>query len=161
MAKFCHRCGKQLSFRDSFVWDAKPICGACLRETDPTREKKPLEAVPPPEKLGFNWGAFFLPPLWLIFHGKVGAGIGLILLGWYLNYQTSRAGAVIVPFVIQLGIAIYVGKQGNKIAWKNKGYASLEQLKTKQKPWLVAGLVVWGIILVLFIIDLIIAYYKR
>jgi tryptophan-rich sensory protein len=32
MAKTCSRCGKALSFRDSFVWEGKPICGACLKE---------------------------------------------------------------------------------------------------------------------------------
>ncbi|MDZ7289668.1 MAG: LIM domain-containing protein [candidate division KSB1 bacterium] len=32
MAKTCSRCGKELSFRDSFVWEGKPICGACLKE---------------------------------------------------------------------------------------------------------------------------------
>lgn len=31
MAKTCSRCGKKLSFRESFVWEGNPICGACFK----------------------------------------------------------------------------------------------------------------------------------
>jgi len=30
MAKYCSRCNKQLTFRDSFVWENQPICKSCL-----------------------------------------------------------------------------------------------------------------------------------
>jgi hypothetical protein len=30
MAKNCHRCGKQLGFRNTFVFEKKPICKECL-----------------------------------------------------------------------------------------------------------------------------------
>jgi len=153
MAKFCNKCSKRLSFRDSFVWDGKPICRACLQETDPTRTQKPPETIPPSESLGFNWGTFFLTPIWLMFHGKIGAGIGLILLNMYVNYNASRTGAVIVPLAIPLGIAVYFGTKGNKIAWKNKGHSSREQLKKQQKPWMIAGLAVWTVMFILLILH--------
>ena len=32
MAKICSECGKQLSFRDSFVFEGNPVCKDCLRK---------------------------------------------------------------------------------------------------------------------------------
>ena len=36
----CHICSKKLSFRDSFLWEDKPICKACLREKTNTINPK-------------------------------------------------------------------------------------------------------------------------
>jgi len=44
----------------------------------------------------------------------------------------------------------YYGSVGNEIAWKNKGYSSLEELRKKQRPWIIGGIIVW-ILLVLFL----------
>lgn len=43
--KNCHRCDVQLSFRNSFVWERKPVCKDCLRELkrNLVNERKKLE----------------------------------------------------------------------------------------------------------------------
>ena len=50
MAKVCAECGKELSFRDSYVLDGRALCGACLEELDArersTTDKKTRRAVP-------------------------------------------------------------------------------------------------------------------
>jgi hypothetical protein len=40
MAKNCSNCGKQLTFRDSFVWENKPICRACLDDIQEGQKAK-------------------------------------------------------------------------------------------------------------------------
>lgn len=34
MAKNCTECGKQLTFRDSFVFEGRPVCKNCLRKLE-------------------------------------------------------------------------------------------------------------------------------
>jgi len=34
MAENCSTCGKQLTFRDSFIWEGKPICKICLKKAE-------------------------------------------------------------------------------------------------------------------------------
>ena len=60
MAKLCSKCEKQLSFRNSFVWEGKPICKSCLQEieqgakqtkAEQIYEVSPLPQVSPTESL--------------------------------------------------------------------------------------------------------------
>jgi hypothetical protein len=45
MAETCTSCGTQLSYRNSFVWDGRPVCGACLGKLD-SSQKKPESVAP-------------------------------------------------------------------------------------------------------------------
>ncbi len=45
MAQYCFHCGKQLSFRDSFVFHSQPVCRRCLNEIEETAD--PAPASPP------------------------------------------------------------------------------------------------------------------
>ncbi|MEM3170541.1 MAG: hypothetical protein QW838_07200 [Candidatus Nitrosotenuis sp.] len=42
MAKNCTNCGKQLTFRDSFVFKGKPVCYVCLKKL----ESLPADSIP-------------------------------------------------------------------------------------------------------------------
>ena len=72
MASYCSRCGKQLSFRDSFVWEKKPICGACLKEVEHGQGWENVPETSEPDlsnegMTGGEWlGAFFCTPYGLI-----------------------------------------------------------------------------------------------
>jgi hypothetical protein len=63
-----------------------------------------------------------------------------------------------VPFVsmfhllVYPGTAIYLGLNGYEIAWRNQPYHSLEQMRDREREW-----VVWGIVLnVVFLLGLLI-----
>jgi hypothetical protein len=72
MAKNCSRCGKRLSFRDSFVWEKKPVCGVCLKGLEQGQKwegiSEPIEPELSTEGMtGGEWlGAIFCTPYGLI-----------------------------------------------------------------------------------------------
>jgi hypothetical protein len=79
--------------------------------------------VPVPEEIkGWNWGAFLLAPFWLL-PNRVWIG----LLTW-------------VP-VVGFWVAIALGVKGNEWAWKSRRWQSIDQFKTHQRRWAIAGIV--------------------
>ena len=117
----------------------------------------PGEATPPPpptplpsgndpyrmddaRRLGWNWGGFLLPYLWLIGHGRV--TIGLILaLSWTIPLL-GWANFIAYPV-----IGIYLGLKGFETAWRYQPYHSVEQLEAREREWAVWGFI--GIVLLL------------
>lgn len=78
----------------------------------------------PPELRGFNWGAFFLNWVWGLFNRTPIALLTFVpFIGWFM------------PFVL--------GFKGNAWAWRNKRWESVEQFKTVQRRWAIAGLILW------------------
>lgn len=95
-----------------------------------------LASVIPPEIDNWNWGAFFLNWIWGIGNS---AFIALLCL---------------IPFVNIVMIFI-VGANGNKWAWRNKRWDSIEHFKSVQKKWTQWGVglfLVNSIIIVILII---------
>ncbi|RCJ31971.1 serine/threonine protein kinase [Nostoc minutum NIES-26] len=81
-------------------------------------------AEPVPEEiLGWNWGAFLLPWLWL----------------W-----TNQVWYGLFCFVPQVGwvMAIALGAKGNEWAWKSRRWRSIEHFKTHQRGWALAGILI-------------------
>jgi len=106
-----------------------------------------------PEKLGFNWGAFFVTPIWLLFHGKIGISLLLILLNIVFRFiGVPGISSFIVVLLIDFSIALYFGFRGNRIAWDNKGYISIEQLKEKQRIWNILGFIGFTIYISLLLV---------
>ena len=80
-------------------------------------------SVPVPEEIkGWNWGGFLLAPFW-----PVSNRVGIGLLAW-------------VP-VVGFWMAIALGVKGNEWAWKSRRWQSIDQFKTHQKRWAIAGIV--------------------
>ncbi len=103
-----------------------------LVEDDPTPTNNsgqgdPMdESIPvPAEILGWNWGAFLLPMFWPLSNR---AWIGL--LAWI----------PLVGFVM----AILMGWQGNKWAWRSRKWRSIEHFKAHQRGWAIAGIFLGG-----------------
>ncbi|MDO8644279.1 MAG: hypothetical protein Q7S00_04845, partial [bacterium] len=74
----------------------------------------------PPEIKGWNWGAFLLNWIWGIGNGTFIALLSLI-----------PCVGIVFPFVL--------GAKGNEWAWKNKKWESVEQFRSVQKKWALAG----------------------
>jgi serine/threonine protein kinase len=77
----------------------------------------------PEEILGWNWGAFLLPWLWL----------------W-----TNQVWCGLFCFVPQIGwfMAIAMGAKGNEWAWKSREWRSIEHFKEHQRGWAIAGILI-------------------
>ncbi|MHC5936818.1 serine/threonine protein kinase [Nostoc sp.] len=77
----------------------------------------------PEEILGWNWGAFLLPWLWM----------------W-----TNQVWYGLFCFVPQIGwvMAIALGAKGNEWAWKSRPWRSIEQFKAHQRGWAIAGILI-------------------
>ncbi|MEH2417931.1 serine/threonine protein kinase [Nostoc sp.] len=77
----------------------------------------------PEEILGWNWGAFLVPWLWM----------------W-----TNQVWYGVFCFVPQIGwvMAIALGTKGNEWAWKSRRWRSIEQFKAHQRGWAIAGILI-------------------
>jgi hypothetical protein len=87
----------------------------------------------PAEIKGWNWGAFLLGGFW-----SIGNRVWIGLLSF-------------IPY-IGFWVKIYLGIKGNELAWKNKRWNSIEQFKSAQRKWAIAGLVVLVLFLLLLIL---------
>ena len=89
-----------------------------------------VEAV----KKGFSWPAFFFSWIWAFIKGL--AGIGFALLAWaivsnLISYAIEDESASIFFGLLAIGVAIFVGFQGNKWRENNlskKGFEYKEDI---------------------------------
>lgn len=83
----------------------------------------------------WNWGAAFFNWIWALGH-KLWL---YALLGFVLGF---------IPFAS----FILFGLKGNEWAWDRGGYASVEELRAKERKWAIAALVVFLITVVLAVL---------
>jgi Cytochrome oxidase complex assembly protein 1 len=83
-------------------------------------EPKPV----PPEIRGWNWGAFLLNWIW-----GIGNNTFIALLTFVPFF------GLIMPFVL--------GAKGNRWAWRNGRWDSVEHFKRVQRKWAIWGAVIW------------------
>jgi hypothetical protein len=121
---------------------------SALLQSERLKQEASGDSTSPPAGLPFNWGAGLLAPLWLLAHGRIGAGIGLIVLNLVFSRLFALMGPVgwIIDFMIGCTILIFVGSNANRIAWKNKKYSSIEEMRRRQKPWLIAGVIISAVV---------------
>lgn len=88
-----------------------------------------LTSVTVPEDIiGWNWGAFFLAPLWSI-SNSVWLGL-LAVVGFW---------APPIGFLV----AIILGAMGNELAWKTRRWRNIEHFKEHQRGWAVASMLIF------------------
>ncbi|MEH1834745.1 MAG: serine/threonine-protein kinase [Nostoc sp.] len=81
-----------------------------------------IETVPE-EILGWNWGAFLMPWLWM-WPNQVWYGLFCFIPNaWWV-------------------MAIALGAKGNEWAWKSRRWRSIEQFKAHQRGWAIAGILI-------------------
>jgi len=130
---FCPKCGKEVSDEIKFC----PQCGQDLKvEVTPDNTSGQGEtAIVPEEVKGWSWAGFSLTWIWGVFNGVL---ISLLVL---------------IPFpLFSLAWAIVLGIKGNEWAWRNKKWDSVEHFKNAQRPWNIAGIVIFAISMVALII---------
>ena len=102
MAKNCSYCGKQLTFRDSFEWDKKPVCRSCLANleqgqksnSEPMKQRLSAEVYPTNTTYIGNTGSYLL----LLF-----GGLAICLIGGIIGIGGEPAGFVLlIPGIIAL-----------------------------------------------------------
>ena len=99
----------------------------------------------------FNWGAFLLNWIW---------GLGNKT---YITLLMLLASIIpFVNFVAPLALCIWFGVEGNKWAWKNKRFQSIEHFHSYQKKWAAAGIILFiiGILFYAAVFALIIPTLK-
>ena len=95
MAKNCSYCGKQLTFRDSFVWDKKPVCRACLDNLEQDQKVKPeLVKQGPSTKVQItNSNHIGSTGIYLSF---LFGGLLVCFLGGVISAENDETGGVII-----------------------------------------------------------------
>jgi len=111
----CPRCQLPIKIDSNYCTHCKLEIG--IQNTSGTG----YSAIVPGEIKGLNWGAFFIPVIWGIFH-KV--WLGVLCLAPVVGF--------ILPFVLLV--------KGNDWAWQSKQWDSIDQFKRSQKKWMY-----WGI----------------
>lgn len=89
----------------------------------------------------FNWGAFFFSWIW---------GLGNRSYITLIIFPVAILDIIpILGIILQLGCMIWFGINGNKWAWQNKKWASVEEFHKVQKKWAIAGCTIEAIFLIL------------
>ena len=81
-------------------------------------------AILPPELKGWNWGAFWLT--WI----------------WGIRNKTWIAFLAFIPF-FGFVWAFFLGAKGNKWAWQNEKWETIEEYKQSQHRWAKWGLIIF------------------
>ena len=124
---FCPKCGKEVGEGSAFC----PQCGQSLKAglTPGNTSGQGESSVVPQEVKGWSWGAFGLTWIWGVFNGVL---ISLLCL--------IPGFGIVWAFVL--------GAKGNEWAWRNKKWDSIEHFKNTQRPWNIAGIVLFAISMV-------------
>jgi len=88
----------------------------------PSRATAPNSARPLSAPDGVNWGGFLLPFFWSFAHKA-----------WLW---------MAISFFCLPVAAVYLLIAGNKVAWENRQFASLDEFKKVQKAWTIWGLII-------------------
>jgi hypothetical protein len=129
---FCPKCGKEVSEDIKFC----PQCGQDLKVEviSENTSGQGESAIVPEEVKGWSWAGFGLTWIWGVFNGVL---ISLLVL---------------IPFpFFSLAWAIVLGIKGNEWAWRSKKWDSVEHFKDTQRPWNIAGIVLFAISMVALI----------
>jgi len=165
----CRVCGGALTPRDYQCPRCSAPVGTVVNPNDPTAssyfpvggyaqiENTSGQKGPVPQEVqgSWNWGAAFVGLFWTIAHKvwwMLGIYIALLAVDFAIVLPAllsgdMRAVAVLqgVSFIINLVMIIYLGKNGNRLAWQNRRFESLQQFVEVQGRWRS-----WGIVFAIF-----------
>ena len=87
----------------------------------------------PAEVKKWNWGAFLLTWIW---------GIG---------NQVWIALIALIP-IVGIVMMFVLGAKGNEWAWEKRRWDSVESFHSTQRKWAIAGLIVYGAVIVIYVL---------
>ena len=103
----------------------------------------------------WNWGAFYFGWIWGVFN-KVYISLVQLVTN-ILAFGLSLIGlGIIAPLftLASLGIGIWLGVKGSRMAWNNGAYRNLEHFRNARHNWNIAAAIVFGISILLVLISL-------
>ena len=166
----CSRCGTPVGTvvnpNDPTASSYYPVAG--VQQFENTSGQK--GSVPPELQGGWNWGAAFLSLFWAIAH-RVWWIVGIQVAQVALNVaaqSTSNSPIVLViallNFMAGIALFIYIGIRGNRLAWQNRRFDSIEHCKSVQRRWgkWVLGLFLFylALIIIAVVIGFLVAFNR-
>ena len=150
----CVACGNQIST----LAQACPRCGnpghaAVVVGLNSSGQRSSV----PPEvaSMGWNWGAFCLPWIWMGFHGMGGWAILFVAFGIMQGWAEIQGAWVVCPLLMvatyaaSAAVHICLGVRGHAYAWRSRHFEDVEHLREVERRW--AG---WGVGYLLTVIML-------
>lgn len=104
----------------------------------------------------WNWGAFYFGWIWGVFN-KVYISLLQLLIS-ALSFAVTIIGlGIISPFLglINIGISIWLGVKGSRMAWDNGAYRNLEHFRSSRHNWNVAAAICFGVCVFIIVISLV------
>ena len=104
----------------------------------------------------FNWGAFFLNFVWASFNGawKEFWPSFVVMCILFLLSDIPLIGLLFG--LLNILMAVYVGRHGNEWAWYGKKWESLDKFTSVQKVWAVASpfgfIILWSVIRIFILV---------
>jgi hypothetical protein len=131
--------------------DRRDELNAVVADNEAVEPAPPLfgGGVAPPADLPFSLGAAGVTVLWMFFHGR--AGLGVLLLAGNVALKAlaySGSGGFLLAMLIGWTLSIAFGFSGSRMAWENRHYRTVEELRQGENGWSIAG----GIFLVLNVV---------
>ncbi len=149
----CRVCGNPLTASDYKCPRCATPVGMVVNPNDPTSnsympvggpayfENTSGQGGPVPLEIAnmkWNWGAFGMNWIWLFAHRMIGWGFALLFLH-------------LIP-LFALIASIFIASNGNKYAWENRRYESIEHFKKVEGVWAIWGVIGFLVYLAIFCI---------
>lgn len=137
----CPNCGNGISDKATIC----PKCGQVPTITSSELSQADVQAISK-----FNWGAFFLWPIW-------GFGNGM----WWLFLISVVINFIPYGSIVQFPISIFMGFQGGELAWKNKNWRDINHFIEAQNTWRSCGLAMFfaSLIILSVVVAIILTEY--
>ncbi|MBR1465716.1 MAG: FHA domain-containing protein [Bacteroidaceae bacterium] len=103
----------------------------------------------------WNWGAFFFGWIWGVFN-KVYLSLVQLVCNVVIFFANAN-GLLAIGAVFQLaslGVAIWMGVKGSRLAWNQHAYDSFEHFKRVRHGWNIAALITFCVLILVSILSL-------
>lgn len=150
----CPLCGNQVC--EDCLIDGK--CLPCSQKTQSDSTGMTEQQIPqtlPPEFKKFNWGAFGCTFIWAAAMKRWG-WFAVMLLSM-VSFMPHELYVHVEPFLRcgQLIAAIYLGINGNRLAWESRDWDNLQQFRETQNVWAFWGKVLFGVAVLLTVVFIV------
>lgn len=134
-----------------------PVSGTNIQQKQTSENV--INLTEPQNLKSFNWGALMLNWIWSIGNNT---WIGLlVLLPLLANFIPTTNESIQLFNIVSLVMSIVLGMYGNRWAWKNKKWKSVEHFQKTQKSWSKAAFTLIIIGLIIGVVTVLIEYADK